>query len=352
MCTIACLLTFLACAGHGHRSSLAECREWPERMAACEASSHSADRMANLLELLSVFLLAKYPGAGWQITSAKLGVSHALVAAPAAQEPKMSVAPNVLQSQPDNFPAGLSCRLSLNIGRQPGTRMPKDWAVSGARLLLPLEVTFSDESVGPAVKQESLLGPQKGMRRLIANGEGVFVSARGEERVAVESGAWSVSPSGHPSGETLLRFYLDFPEAAVRNDVELPAGRVFFTSAFWPQEELSKAQDTVTEMETQVNEMREELNSKNLREGNALQQASALRAGFNEYDRLKTKEKAMMKFRAGLPNDGVVEVPDTMLSLEKNGGLCIKKRGPAWRAFREEFLILGTFGITSPVLSR
>ena len=35
----------------------------------------------------------------------------------------------------------LVSKVSLNVGREAGTTMPADWAASGARLALPLEVT-------------------------------------------------------------------------------------------------------------------------------------------------------------------------------------------------------------------
>jgi len=36
------------------------------------------------------------------------------------------------------------CALQVNVGRIPGTAMPKDWAASGARLGFLLEVEFCD----------------------------------------------------------------------------------------------------------------------------------------------------------------------------------------------------------------
>ena len=40
-----------------------------------------------------------------------------------------------------------TCRVTLNVGREKGTWMPDDWAASGARLSLPVDVTFSDEPI-------------------------------------------------------------------------------------------------------------------------------------------------------------------------------------------------------------
>ena len=43
-------------------------------------------------------------------------------------------------------------------------------------------------------------------------------------------GAWAVRPSGR-DGASAIRFYLDFPDGAERNDVSLPAGRVYMSCA-------------------------------------------------------------------------------------------------------------------------
>ena len=48
--------------------------------------------------------------------------------------------------------------------------------------------------------------------------------------VACDGGGWWAAPTGRP-GEQSLRFFLDFPQGAERNDVSIPPGRVFFSSA-------------------------------------------------------------------------------------------------------------------------
>ena len=127
-----------------------------------------------------------------------------------------------------------SCRVTLNIGREPGTWMPDDWAASGARMSLPLDVTFSDEPVectepnflqNRDVKLPSLPGEGSSTSRLQCSG-GSFVGAQGEVVVKADGGAWSAQPTGQ-CGEHLLRFYLDFPEGAARNDVSLPARQLY-----------------------------------------------------------------------------------------------------------------------------
>ena len=127
----------------------------------------------------------------------------------------------------------MECRLSLSVGRDPGTWMPKEWAASGARLSLPMTVRFSDEIVDLGFEGEESLNPggSRYAKKVYASG-GSFVSAQGETVVKAEGGAWSTVPSAIPGAST-LNFFIDFPEEATRNDVTLPAGRVFFSAALW-----------------------------------------------------------------------------------------------------------------------
>jgi hypothetical protein len=132
---------------------------------------------------------------------------------------------------------GSSWKVSLNVGREPGTRfMPAGWAASGARLGLPLTVTFTDEPVKQGLfKREDGLDSEGGIRRVECSG-GSFIGRNGEVKVKVNGGAWSAAPKG-AYGQRILRFYLDFPEEVVRNDASIPAGtRVFFAASLWDGE--------------------------------------------------------------------------------------------------------------------
>jgi len=124
---------------------------------------------------------------------------------------------------------------TLNIGREPGTWMPKEWAASGARLSLPLKMRFSDEVVDLGFPGEESLGGGRYAKKLYCEG-GSFVGAQGATLVKASGGAWVTQPSGIP-GARSLNFFVDFPEAATRNDVTLPQGRVFFSGAAWDSRE-------------------------------------------------------------------------------------------------------------------
>jgi hypothetical protein len=129
---------------------------------------------------------------------------------------------------------GMECRVTLSVGREPGTWMPQDWAASGARLSLPLTVRFSEEIVDLGFPSEEALNPSgsRYAKKLYCDG-GSFVGASGEVVVKASGGAWATEPSARNPGAQKLNFFIDFPEGAKRNDVTLPAGRVFFSSAIW-----------------------------------------------------------------------------------------------------------------------
>jgi len=151
---------------------------------------------------------------------------------------------------------GTSWRLTLDVGREPGTWMPKEWAASGATLTLPIEVTFTDEILPgdggffdpdrdqhPAV-DEIRVSASKRMR----TSAGIFAGTEGAVVVNITAGAWATWPTGR-CGEHRVRFYLDFPDGAQLKDVSIPAGRMYFDTACWDGGELrdAKAKSRATE---------------------------------------------------------------------------------------------------------
>ena len=137
--------------------------------------------------------------------------------------------PTTTKTRLDN----MECQVTLNVGREPGTGMPKEWAVSGARLSLPMTICFSDELVDLGFQGEERLNAAGGRyaKKLSCQG-GSFVNAQGEVVVKANGGAWATEASGVPGANT-LNFFVDLPEQAARNDVVLPAGRLFFSGAMW-----------------------------------------------------------------------------------------------------------------------
>ena len=87
--------------------------------------------------------------------------------------------------------------------------------------------------------QEALAG--RYARRVVCEG-GSFVGPQGEVRVRATGGAWAVRPSGR-DGASAVRFYLDFPDGAERNDVSLPAGRVYMSCACYEGTSLTAVEE-------------------------------------------------------------------------------------------------------------
>ena len=122
--------------------------------------------------------------------------------------------PTVVKVPFDNMEIGMT----INIGREPGTWMPKEWAASGARLSVPLKMRFSDELVDLGFPGEETLNPDRGRyaKKLYCEG-GSFVGVQGEVKVQAGAGAWSTQPSPIPGAST-LNFFVDFPAEAKRNE--------------------------------------------------------------------------------------------------------------------------------------
>ena len=243
-------------------------------------------------------------------------------------------------------------RITLNIGREKGTWMPDYWAVSGARLALPLVVKFTDD---PVQRVEERCGR---FRLECTSGGGSFVGAAGEVRVECDGGAWSATPTG-ACGESTVRFYLDFPEGATRNDVSLPAGRVFFNTACWDGAELEAASAEATRLEQKLEALAVRAESSPMAGQNLLQSA----LGVREKVKLQDEARAMLEqcryLKRSLPDaSGVLDVQleggalsDTKLAAA--GGLSIKRDDARnlWGALGDVFLILGRFTI-APVADR
>jgi len=200
----------------------------------------------------------------------------------------------------------MECQVRLSVGREPGTWMPQDWAASGARLSLPVRMRFSDEVVDMGFPGEESLNPggSRYAKKLYCEG-GSFVGAQGEVVVKATGGAWSAESSDIPGAST-VNWFVDFPEAAARNDVTLPSGRVFFSGAAWESKEAlpDGILDGAIEMPS----------------GSGLDGQAA----------------------------GVVEGPGSVFLLNQ-GGLSVKRNSwkNAWGAFGDVMFILGRYSVAT-----
>ena len=111
----------------------------------------------------------------------------------------------------------------------------EEWAASGAKLGLPLNLQFSTkecDELSIDVNQETLLtGPPAAAAAMPEMpmtvvplavqplNEPSFTSTKGVETVKVTPGAFSCQIQVPETARYSFRFFLDFPEGAVRNDV-------------------------------------------------------------------------------------------------------------------------------------
>ena len=115
--------------------------------------------------------------------------------------------------------------------------MPPEWAASGAKLGFNLEVGFTDYEVDmdpqtiKSLQQDAMMGST--LRTVLPLNQPSFVSASGTESIDVRRGAYGCQVHDRESKQYALRWYFDFPNGAKRNDVELPAERIYFLGRCW-----------------------------------------------------------------------------------------------------------------------
>lgn len=98
-------------------------------------------------------------------------------------------------------------RIALNIGREPSTSMPSEWAASGCRLPLVIKCDFNEKN-GEVVPQEENCR---------------FTGPDGEVVRPIQTGVWSSNNNNRN-----LKFSLNFPQELARRDVTIDAGTEIF----------------------------------------------------------------------------------------------------------------------------
>ena len=155
-------------------------------------------------------------------------------------------------------------KLSLSIGREPNTWMPKDWGVSGERLILNLEMTFTNEQL---YEREEFLGSMGGANILKVNNNELTLApsiTAGERKIKVLNGGWRVAQGMGPMGTDMLRFYFEIQEQITRDgsDIYCPAGRIYCNCGYFPtnrqssgfKERLKKQLDGMIQRAEQLDE--------------------------------------------------------------------------------------------------
>jgi hypothetical protein len=136
-------------------------------------------------------------------------------------------------------------RIALNIGREPFTSMPSEWAASGCRLPLVIKCDFRNEN-------DNIVFPQQETCR--------FTGPAGEIVKPIQQGVWSFNNNRN------LRFSLHFPQELVRRDVVLDAGtEIFCEGLVYSTNDLKKMNEKFYKARDDTWKAGEEVNESNRR---------------------------------------------------------------------------------------
>lgn len=179
-----------------------------------------------------------------------------------------------------------------------------------------------------------------------------FVSANGQESIRVESGAYGVQIQGLDSRQYAFRFFLDFPSGAKRNDVELPAERIYFLSSCWllsededgmkSLERARKRRDGIVLTIQQVNDELEETEQK-LADANIFQKVGLFKDTMILAERLEKLNTQLEKLEQSYPLDSlkIIQGPNDII-FAKEGVVAVKRlRGTM--GTKEQYHWIGTF---------
>ena len=290
--------------------------------------------------------------------------------------------------------------------------MPPEWAASGAKLGFQLHVKFTDDvasceiitkerlmleddalmcytktALPPIIDDRGVTHPEKLLSllaqfrvpRLRKQGKQLmeptllsveplnnptFITTNGTQTVDVEGGAYGyycqMEGWNSSSKQYALRFFLDFPHGAKRNDVELPAERIFFLTTCWlsssPEDnnELDRARKRKEQFEQEIeltdarrNKIRSQELSSNIL-GNAIQRAFNLRHLLVLAVRQNKLQGQLKEVEREYPLDslgsvGVIQGPNDVI-YAKEGVIAVKRLKGAMGT-QEEYCSVGTFAI-------
>ena len=238
------------------------------------------------------------------------------------------------------------CELLVSVGRIPGTAMPPDWAASGARLGFPLEIEFTNEPCASyEMTKERLLGDAKTIRSVVPLNEPAFVSLKGRETINVMPGAYSCELQSLEAQQYSFRFFLDFPEGAVRNDVQLPPERIYFLSSCWIKDDriLERAKQRKEEIRFSLEKVTEELQHLSAESSGVVQKAMNFRRSVTLVERRSKLEQQLAEIEQIYPlhPESLIEGPNNLLFV-KEGVVAVKRFRGAMDT-KEQYWWVGTF---------
>ncbi len=246
------------------------------------------------------------------------------------------------------------------------TTKPPEWAASGAKLGLTLELEFTSDTADYEMSKERLLlqgndntsrmASSSKLYTTIPLNEPSFITTEGTQLVKVLPGAYGCQIQQVQSQQYALRFFVDFPDGAIRNDVELPPERIYFLSSCWNDnndgegndegslllrravERQRKLEEGIEEITRQLDTIEEEQQQQNL-----FQKAMKFRESIDLVERRGKLKVQLQELEQIYPLDSgkVIKGPNNIL-FAKEGVIAVKRLRGAMGT-REQYHWIGTF---------
>jgi len=145
-------------------------------------------------------------------------------------------------------------RMMFDVGRLPGTWMPKTWGASGDTIKLKVEVEFTSDDLqqehnddffnshnsplNHLLKDHETSASRKKVLRVVNNEAFMAPThiSEGETRIKLTNGGWKIMKNIGPMNTDVLRFYFSVEEEVHHrgSDIYIPKGRVYGACGYFP----------------------------------------------------------------------------------------------------------------------
>mmetsp|Transcript_3738 Transcript_3738/g.6177 ORF Transcript_3738/g.6177 Transcript_3738/m.6177 type:complete len:402 (+) Transcript_3738:70-1275(+) len=242
-------------------------------------------------------------------------------------------------------------KISLSIGREPGTWMPKDWGKSGQRLNLSFTADFTPSQLFD--RDDFFRGGYTNAKILKVESNQITLGpslSEGQRTFKVKNGGWQVTRGDGPMGTDLLRFFIEVDEEITHtgSDVYIPKGRIYCSCGYFPfinttkdgmkdavKDEIKKIEKQIVQLQKKKDDIKNPFNLEGIKISSDIFKLKQDLDMLNQrlsFAMVRQPDKQLLKYS-----------PDGDVGLTKEGGVCCEvKKGPV-----VEYHILGRFGIAS-----
>lgn len=244
-----------------------------------------------------------------------------------------------------------SWKISLSIGREPGTWMPKDWGKSGQRLNLSFTADFTPSQLFD--RDDFFRGGYTNAKVLNVKSNEIILGpslSEGQRTFKAKNGGWQVTRGDGPMGTDLLRFFVEVDEVITHtgSDVYIPKGRIYCSCGYFPfintnkdgmkdnvKDEIKQIEKQIIQLQKKKDDIKNPFNLEGIKISSEIFKLNQDLDMLNQrlsFAMVRQPDKQLLRYS-----------PDGDVGLTKEGGVCCEvKKGPV-----VEYHILGRFGIAS-----